>query len=67
MLANNFYRALGQLFTDVLFVPYQYFREISFESWWMSNAVNIVFIGTGMLLFLYWLGQLQKFRRAGTE
>lgn len=67
MTALNLFRALGDFTTDVLFIPYDFFRQLSFESWWASNAVNIVLILTGMLLFVYWLFKLQEFKRLGTE
>ncbi|MEN8187948.1 MAG: uracil phosphoribosyltransferase [Bacteroidota bacterium] len=65
MIANNFFRALGDFFTNILFKPYDILRSI--EGWWESNIVNEILFLIGFTLFLYWLGQLQKFRKAGTE
>ncbi len=67
MMALNFWRAIAEFTTKYLFVPYDLLRSIAFESWWRSNVVSIVLIGTGILLFFYWLMKLQSFRRAGTE
>ncbi len=65
MIANNFFRALGDFHTNFLFKPYDMFRAI--EGWWESNVINEVFIFIGFVLFLYWLGQLQRFRKTSTE
>ncbi len=67
MIALNFWRAIAEFTTDYLFIPYDVLRKIAFESWWMSNIVSIALIGTGILLFFYWLMKLQSFRRAGVE
>ncbi len=65
MIATNLFRAIGDFCTDVLFIPYDFFRNL--DGWWISNALNAVLIVIGFGLFFYWLSQLQKFRKAGTE
>lgn len=65
MIANSFFRALGDLFTNVLFYPYQALRFT--DGWWASNAFNWILFSITSVLFIYWLGQLQKFKREGTE
>ena len=65
MIANNLFRLIADFCTNILFVPYNVFRNS--DGWWSSNAVNAIFIGIGGVLFLYWLVQLQKFKKAGTE
>lgn len=65
MIANNIFRAIGEFCTEVLFIPYDFFRSL--DGWWISNSVNVVLISIGFGLFFYWLSQLQKFRKAGTE
>lgn len=63
MIANNIFRAIGDFFTNILFVPYDAFR--SMDGWWISNAVNVVLVLIGFIALFYWLGQLSKFKRAG--
>ena len=65
MIANNLFRLIADFCTNVLFAPYDAFRNI--DGWWVSNSLNAFFIGIGGVLFIYWLGQLQKFRKAGTD
>lgn len=65
MITNNIFRAIGELCTNVLFIPYDFFRSL--DGWWISNIINGILISIGFGLFFYWLIQLQKFRKAGTE
>ncbi|MGB5263780.1 MAG: hypothetical protein WBN28_09290 [Lutimonas sp.] len=65
MIPTNIFRLIGEFCTNVLFKPYDLFRSI--EGWWPSNAVNFVLISIISILFIYWLGQLQRFRKAGIE
>jgi hypothetical protein len=63
MIANNIFRAIGDFFTNILFIPYDAFR--SMDGWWISNAVNVVLVLIGFIALFYWLGQLSKFKRTG--
>ena len=65
MIANNLFRVIADFFTNVVFAPYDAFRSI--DGWWSSNLLNAIFISIRAILFVYWLGQLQKFRRAGGQ
>ncbi len=58
MIANNIFRALGDFFTNVLFLPYDFFRSI--DGWWSSNIFNTIVIITGFIAAFYWLGQMVK-------
>ena len=58
MIANNLFRALGDFFTNVLFIPYDYFRSV--DSWWFSNIINTVVVVIGFIAVFYWLGQMAK-------
>jgi hypothetical protein len=65
MISNNFFRALAEFFSEVLFSPYNAFRSI--DGWWGSNIFNAILFVLTSVLFIYWIGQLQKFRKTGTE
>lgn len=65
MIATNFFRALASFFTEVLFAPYDALRFT--EGWWVTNFFNWTLFSITSLLFIYWLVQLQKFKKAGTE
>ena len=57
MIANNFFTALGDFFTDVLFMPFDKMRTLN---WWESNTVNFIHLLIGLVAFGYWMGQMRK-------
>jgi len=61
MIANNFFRAIGDFFTNVLFVPFDKLRFTN--SWWESNIVSIILFVTVFIAFLYWMGLMKKFNK----
>lgn len=65
MIANNFFRALAKFFSEVLFYPYDAIRSI--DGWWTTNIFNALLFTITCGLFIYWLVQLQKFRKANSE
>lgn len=64
MIANNIFKAIGDFFIWT-FAPLDSIRFM--ESWWIQNAVNWIFIAIGFIALTYWLGQLKKFKKEGTE
>jgi len=65
MISNNFFRAFADFFTNVLFAPYDALRFT--DGWWITNFVSVIFFSIAFVLFLYWLGQLQQFRKTANE
>jgi len=65
MISYNIFRALAKFFSEVLFSPYQALRSI--DGWWTSNFFNAILFVITASLFIYWLGQLRKFRKANSE
>lgn len=61
MIANNIFRALGDFFTNVLFVPYDFFRSI--DGWWASNIFNTIIVVISFIATFYWLGKMVKHQR----
>lgn len=69
-MALNVFRLIGDLFTNVLFLPFDLLRlDIARGNfgWWTSNAFNWLFLVVLIFLLTYWVGQALKFRREGTE
>ena len=66
MIASNIFRWIGSLFTDFLFLPFNWFRNGDFN-WWSANTINWLFLVVLLVLFAYWMGQSRKFKREGTE
>jgi len=65
MIANNIFKAIGDFFTDVLFVPFDSIRFM--DNWWLQSASSWIFIAITFVAFFYWLGELRKYKKAGNE
>ena len=70
MLAFNIFKALGDLFTNVLFTPFQSLRlDVAYHpgGWWTSNAINWLFLVVLLVLLWYWMKESRRFIKEGTE
>ena len=66
MIASNIFRWIGTLFTDFLFIPFNWFRKGDFN-WWSANTVNWIFMVVLLVLFAYWMKESSRFLKDGTE
>ncbi len=62
-----FFRAIESLFVDFLFKPYDWLRDLQYESWFGANTVNWLLMIIGIVAMAYWLGQLNKFNKSNEE
>jgi len=60
-----FFRAIEDLFVNVLFVPLDALRFM--QSWWVANTLNWIFMIIGAVAFVYWILQLKKHSDNGEE
>jgi len=61
MIANNFFRALADFFTNIAFYP---FEKLRFSGdWWLSNSFNFILLIIGLAGFIFWMKQLQKHQK----
>ncbi|WP_428743587.1 DUF6341 family protein [Tenacibaculum sp.] len=70
MIAGNIFKWIGSLFTDLLFLPFQWLRLNVAKGdggWWSSNAINWLFLVVLLVLFAYWMKESAKFLKEGTE
>ncbi|TDQ28791.1 DUF6341 family protein [Tenacibaculum caenipelagi] len=70
MIAGNIFKWIGSLFTDFLFLPFNWLRLTVAKGdggWWSSNAINWLFLVVLFVLFAYWMKESAKFLREGTE
>jgi len=58
-----FFEAIGYLFTDILFLPLNFFRSLELENWWLANIITWIFILICIVANLYWLKQLTIFKQ----
>ena len=64
---KNFFKAIGSLFEEVLFVPFQLLTQVELLSWWAANGVTFIFLLIGFVAAIYWINQLRKFDKSGEE
>tara|TARA_X000000950_G_C13778868_1_gene604213 strand:+ start:253 stop:474 length:222 start_codon:yes stop_codon:yes gene_type:complete len=70
MIASNIFRWIGSLFTDILFLPFNWLRlqvATADLGWWLSNGVNWFFSLILIVLLWYWMKESRKFLKEGTE
>ena len=70
MIAFNIFKWIGDLFTNVLFAPFNSLRlGLATEpgGWWTSNAINWLFLGVLLYLLWYWMKESRRFVKEGTE
>lgn len=70
MIAGNIFKWIGSLFTDFLFLPFEFLRVTIATSdfgWWTSNLINWVFLVVLLVLFAYWMKESKRFIEEGTE
>ncbi|NLP57617.1 hypothetical protein [Lutibacter sp. B1] len=65
MIANNIFKAIGDFCTNILFAPHNAIR--SMDNWWLQNTVNWLFIIISFGFFIYWLRELNKYKKAGNQ
>ncbi len=58
-----FFEAIGYLFTDILFLPLNFFRSLELQNWWLANIVTWIFILICCAATMYWLKQLTIFKQ----
>jgi len=64
---NTFFEAIGYLFTDILFIPMDFFRKLELSNWWTANIVTWIFIIICCAAFVYWLKQIRIFDETGED
>lgn len=67
MTWKGFFEGIGNLFENVLFIPLDALRDLELSSWWAANALNWVFLLIGFVAFFYWMRQINKSGKEGTE
>ena len=70
MIAGNIFKWIGSLFTEVLFLPFEFLRlSIATQDlgWWISNLINWGFLLILLMLFADWMKESKRFIEEGTE
>ena len=64
---KSFFEAIAYLFEEILLVPFNFLREMQFDSWWFANIVSWIFLFLGVIASIYWIKQLKLFDDRGEE
>lgn len=64
---KDFFEGIASLFTDILFIPFDALRDLEYESWFLANIMNWIFIIIGFAALVYWMLQLKKFNDNNEE
>ncbi len=62
-----FFKAIAWLFEEILFLPYDFLRQLENSNWTLANSVNWLFILIGFSALIYWILQLNLFDNNGEE
>lgn len=58
---TDFFNAIGDLFVNVLLLPFDALKALELESWFAANFMSWIFILIGFVAFLYWMKQLKGY------
>ena len=58
---KDFFNAIQDLFENVLLSPFDALRALELENWFFANIMTWLFMGIGLVAFVYWMLQLKSF------
>ncbi|TDU43555.1 hypothetical protein BXY82_0969 [Gelidibacter sediminis] len=58
---KDFFNGIGELFVNVLFLPFDALKELELSNWWLANIFSWLFIIIAMVAFVYWMLQLKSY------
>ena len=62
-----FFKGIKYFFEQIAFAPYDYLRKMELSSWWGANIATWIMLVVLFGFFFYWVKQLVKFSKEGTE
>lgn len=66
-MMKNFFEGIAYLFEEVLFVPFNFLRQLELNNWWIANTITWFFLFVGSCAAIYWINQLRNFDKRGEE
>jgi hypothetical protein len=64
---KEIFEGIAWLFEEILFIPFNVFRELELTSWFAANIMNWIFLVIGFLAFIFWMMQLKKYNDKNEE
>ncbi len=62
-MMKSIFESIAYLFENILFIPYNFLRTLSLDTWWGGNVVSCFFILIGFVAIIYWIKQLIKYEK----
>jgi len=47
-MMKNFFKGIAYLFEEVLFIPFNFLRQLELDNWWLANLITWVFFFVGI-------------------
>lgn len=66
-MMKNFFESIAYLFENILFIPFNFLRQLELDNWWLANIVTWLFLFIGFCVGAYWINQLRLFDKKGEE
>ena len=66
-MMKNFFEAIAWLFEEILFIPFNFLRQLELENCWLANSITWSFLVLGVCASVYWINQLRIFDKKGEE
>lgn len=64
---KDFFFAIDDFFTNVLFVPFHALKRLELDNWWAANTISWIFIVICIIAFGYWIVKLIEFDKNEKE
>lgn len=64
---TEFFEGIAWLFEEVLFIPFDWLRQLEQDSWFLSNFLNWIFVIVAFSALVFWMLQLKKFNENDEE
>jgi hypothetical protein len=64
---KDLFEGIAWLFEEILFLPFEWLRDLQLDSWFLANILNWIFILVAFAAFLFWMKQLKKVNDDGEE
>lgn len=64
---RDFFEGIASFFEDFAFGPLNWLRETQYDSWWLANIFNWIFILIAVAALIYWLKELRKYDELDDE
>ncbi len=64
---RSLWEAIQYLFVEIIFIPWDFFRELELSSWFGANIINWIFMIICTVATVYWIKQLRLHEESGEE